>query len=98
MDINWAIKTAVTTGKVYFGMKQCEKAVKSGKVKLIIASANCPEESMKKDRYGNVPIYHFQGMTIDLGNACGKPFPVSVLSIIDPGSSTILTDGLIAVR
>jgi len=96
MDINWAIKMAVTTGKVHFGISQCAKAVKTGKAKLIIAAANCPDDGMRKDRLGSIAIYHFPGTTIDLGNACGKPFPVSVLTILDPGTSTILSDGLIA--
>lgn len=98
MDINWAIKMAVTTGKVHFGTGQCVKTVKSGKAKLIISAVNCPSDEMKKDRYNGIPIYHFPGSNIDLGNACGKPFPVSVLTIIDQGSSTILSDGLIASK
>lgn len=95
MDINWAIKMAVTTGKVHFGVEQCKKTVKAGKAKLIIAASNCPEEAMKESKFGSVSIYHFPGSGVDLGNACGKPFPVSVLTIMDPGTSTILSDGLV---
>jgi large subunit ribosomal protein L30e len=98
MDINWAIKMAVTTGKVHFGLEECEKSVKGKKAKLLIVAANCPHNELKKEKYENVPIYHFPGTTIDLGNACGKPFTVSVLTIVEPGSSTILTDGLITSR
>ena len=40
MDINKALKTAVTKGKVIFGFEQTIKALKSGKAKLIIVSSN----------------------------------------------------------
>ena len=32
----------------------------------------------------------FKGNPRELGSVCGKPFPISALSIIDPGNSKIL--------
>lgn len=91
MDINKALKTAVTTGKVLFGYEQTIKAVNAKKAKLIIVSQNCPDEHLmpiktKKD----VPFYRFSGNNIELGSACGKPFSVSMLSVLNAGESEIL--------
>ncbi|UCE36947.1 MAG: 50S ribosomal protein L30e [Thermoplasmata archaeon] len=94
MDINKALKTAVTTGKVLFGFEQTEKAVKAGKAKLIIISSNCPEKHVVLiDEYKNVPSHRFGGTNIELGSACGKPFSISILSVLNEGESEILALG-----
>jgi large subunit ribosomal protein L30e len=38
----------------------------------------------------DVPIYGFEGMGKDLGSACGKPFSVATLAVIEPGDSEIM--------
>jgi len=94
MDINKALKTAVTTGKVLFGFEQTMKAVKTGKAKLIIVSSNVSDKHMKKiEKQKKVPHYRFSGTNIELGAACGKPFSVSVLSVLMEGNSEILALG-----
>ena len=94
MDINKALKTAVTKGKVIFGFEQTIKALKSGKAKLIIVSSNCPDKHLSViGKHKKVPLHKFSGTNIDLGSACGKPFSVSVLSVLDAGDSEILTLG-----
>lgn len=93
MDINKALKTAVTTGKVLFGFEQTMKAVKAGKVKLIIVSSNCPEKQMVMIKDKEVSFHRFNGTNIELGSACGKPFSVSVLSVLSEGESEILALG-----
>ena len=94
MDINKALKTAVTTGKVVFGFEQTLKALNTGKAKLIIVSSNCPDKQMNiivKNK--NVPFHRFKGTNIELGSACGKPFSISVLSVLNEGQSEILALG-----
>jgi len=94
MDINKALKTAVTTGKVLFGFEQTMKAVKAGKTKLIIVSSNCPEKQMVMiEKHKEVSFHRFNGTNIELGSACGKPFSVSVLSVLSEGESEILALG-----
>jgi large subunit ribosomal protein L30e len=94
MDINKALKTAVTTGKVLFGFEQTMKAVKTGRAKLIITSSNCPEKQMTMiEKHKEVPSHRFDGTNIELGSACGKPFSVSVLSVLSEGESEILALG-----
>ena len=38
----------------------------------------------------NISIMQFPGSSVELGTACGKPFPVSVMTIQDAGNSDIL--------
>lgn len=91
MDINKSIKTAVTTGKVVFGLEQTLKALKTGSAKLVITSSNCPDKHVTAiNEFKNVSTHRFNGTNIDLGSACGKPFAVAVLSVINAGDSDIL--------
>lgn len=90
MDINRALRVAVNTGKVSFGTGWIKRNALKGGAKLIIVASNCPDDRFKGKEYSNVPVYQFQGTNVELGTACGKPFPISVLAIIEPGSSEIL--------
>ena len=91
MDINKALRTAISTGKVYFGIEETKKALKKGDAKLVILSSNCPSKfsddisSSKK-----ISTYNFNGTNIELGSACGKPFPISILTVVKPGKSNIM--------
>ncbi len=86
MDIERALKNAVLTGKVYIGFKRTKKYLK--KLKMIVVSSNCPyTEYIKKY---SVPVHKYKGSNMDLGAACGKPFPISVLGIVESGESEIL--------
>jgi large subunit ribosomal protein L30e len=94
MDINKALKTAVTTGKVLFGFDQTMKAISAKKAKLIIVSSNCPDKQINQIKENKeIPYHRFGGTNIELGSACGKPFSVSVLSVLNEGESEILALG-----
>ncbi|MGZ7047067.1 MAG: 50S ribosomal protein L30e, partial [Methanobacterium sp.] len=64
------------------------------KGKLVIIAKNCPEEVREDVMYysklSEVPVYTYEGSSVDLGSVCGKPFTVATLIIKDPGDSTIL--------
>ncbi len=89
VDISKALKAAITTGRVEFGVDQTEKAIKAGKAQMIILARNCPSEKLK----GNVgvKVHVYDGNNMELGAICGKPFSVSALAVIDKGTSNILT-------
>ncbi len=89
IDISRALKSAITTGKVEFGVDQTMKAVKDGKAQMVVLARNCPSQDLKGDI--GVKTYVFDGNNMELGALCGKPFSVSALVIIDKGSSNILT-------
>jgi len=89
IDISRALKSAISTGQVEFGVGQTEKAVKSGKAQMIILARNCQSDFLRGDVKIKVHIY--EGNNMELGALCGKPFSVSALAVIDKGSSNILT-------
>ena len=90
MDLNKSLRLAIDTGKVSVGSKQSCKAINSGSAKLIILASNCPEETISVAENGKTPVYSFNGNNSVLGAACGKPFPISAISILDSGKSDIL--------
>jgi len=89
VDIGRALKTAVTTGKVVFGVQQTEQAVKSGEAKMVVISANCPSEFLRTTTA--VPVRTFEGTNMELGALAGKPFSVSAVAVLDKGTSNILS-------
>ncbi len=92
MDINRALRSAVTTGKVLLGGDQTKKAIAAGDAKIVVVSSNHPEKANIHDVASgkNVPVYDFPGGRTELGPACGKPFPVGILTVVDPGESDIM--------
>ena len=90
MDINKALRTAISSGEVRIGLKETRKSVAAGSAKLLIASSSLPTEQLRELKASKTPIYTFKGTNMDLGFACGKPFSISVLAVISPGGSDIL--------
>jgi len=89
IDVVRALKAAATTGDVRFGLSETKKSVKKGEAKLVVVSSNCPDESVVS---GSLPrVLVFNGTNVELGSACGKPFPISALAIVSPGESNILS-------
>ena len=89
-DINRSLKTAMATGKIKFGLAETKKALKSGTAKLVVVSDNCNNEELAS-RSAGVRTIVYPGDNVALGAACGKPFAVSTLVVLDQGSSDILS-------
>ncbi|MEW6034999.1 MAG: 50S ribosomal protein L30e [Candidatus Micrarchaeota archaeon] len=89
--LTMAVRLAVESGKVEFGARS---SVAAGSAKLFVIASNTPAETRGKvesfAKASNIPVIEFDGSTIELGSVCGKPFPVSVLSVFEEGSSNIL--------
>ena len=88
------LRNLIKTGKYYLGTKQTIKALKLGKAKLVVMAENTPPEIRKQVEYyarlSNTPVIVYKGTSVDLGLAIGKPFRVSLIAVIDEGSSRIL--------
>jgi len=92
MDLAHALKVALETGTVKIGLAETRDAVDGKKARLVIVAKTCPDVKLSKERaIGKIPIYHYEGTAVDLGQACGRPFPISAMAVLDPGSSAILT-------
>lgn len=94
MDVNRALRSAVQTGEVQFGLKEALKALDAKKAKLVIIAANAPEGDVEKvesaANKSNVPVYKFSGTNAELGPAAGRPFSMAFLSVLDAGESDVL--------
>jgi large subunit ribosomal protein L30e len=92
MDLAHALKVALETGTVRIGLTETKDAAAAKKARLLIVAKTCPDAKLRADRaVGKIPIYHYDGTAVELGQACGRPFPISAMAILDPGSSQILT-------
>ena len=89
IDMARALKTAATTGDVRFGLAETKKSLKKGEAKLVVVASNCPQKEIRSGAASKVIV--FSGTNVELGSACGKPFPISALAIISPGESNILS-------
>lgn len=94
IDIGRELRVAMSTGKVVLGSRQTIKAILHGRAKLVIIAANCPkhikEDILRYAKLAGVPVFTFPGSSLELGAACGKPFVVAALAVIDPGESEIM--------
>jgi len=72
------------------GSKRTIKALKSGEAKLVVMASNCPKELKQEIEKYDKPVVMFNGTNMELGAACGKPFSVAALAIVDAGESEIL--------
>ncbi|UCE97064.1 MAG: 50S ribosomal protein L30e [Candidatus Bathyarchaeota archaeon] len=94
MDVDKAIATSVKTGKVVFGANEAKRSVRAGKARLVVVSSNNPPEIREDLEYygkaSTIPVVTYKGNSFDLGRICGKRFPVSTLTVKEPGDSEIM--------
>jgi large subunit ribosomal protein L30e len=88
-DINKVLRNVLSTGKVVIGSRQTTDAVKNGKAQVVVVSSNCFEKTMNEVK--GVPVINYPGTNVDLGIACGKPFSIAALAVLEPGESEILS-------
>lgn len=94
MDVDRALQNAADTGEVELGTKESIEAARDGDAELLVVASNTPAtmreqvETASEDL--DVPLYRYQGLNQDLGSACGEPFAVATLAVLDPGESAVL--------
>ena len=100
MDVSKEIRQALATGEVILGRDRSIEALKLGRAKLVILASNCPAETREDVRYysklSGAAVHDYERDGAELGLACGKPFMVSMIAVIEPGSSNIL--GMVGSR
>lgn len=94
MNFEEELKSVLKEGGVLIGVKRTKKSLLTGKSKLVIIANSAPSQ-MRDDlsrcaSLSKTPMYNFSGSAKDLGYVCGKPFPISCLSVIDEKGSKIL--------
>jgi large subunit ribosomal protein L30e len=80
------------TGEVLLGQNMTAQSIDNGSAQMVVVAGNCPENfrEMLKSK-DNLFVYTYEGSSVQLGKACGKPFMVSALAVINPGESDILS-------
>jgi len=91
MDLNRALKIAIGTGKVLVGSNSSIGAVNSGKAKMVIIASNCPKKVRDAIEKTDVFTFEYPEGSVDLGSACGKPFSIAALAVLDQGESELLS-------
>jgi len=78
--INSKLQLVMKSGKVTLGLKSTLKAMRNGKAKLVLISANTPPLRKSEIEYyamlSKTSVHHFQGTNSALGTAAGKLFRV----------------------
>ena len=91
LDIAKSLRTAIRDGKVSIGAKNTLKSIQRGDTQLVMLASNCPERFRERITSKSVPTVNLEMTSVELGSICGKPFTISALSIIDAGSSDIMS-------
>ncbi len=95
MDIQKAIRMAVDTGKVLMGVRESLRSINTGESKLVVIASNAPQDVLvdikRRAQLAGVPVYVYGGTSMELGSASGRPHPIAVMSILEPGDSNILS-------
>ncbi|KAL2118626.1 hypothetical protein VTJ04DRAFT_8286 [Mycothermus thermophilus] len=95
-SIGAKLALVIKSGKVVLGYRSTLKALRSGKAKLILISANTPPLRKSELEYysmmSKTSVHHYSGTNIELGTACGKLFRCSAMAILDAGDSDILNE------
>ncbi|WP_292730164.1 50S ribosomal protein L30e [Methanoculleus sp.] len=91
MDFNASLRKAVKTGTVFLGQNKTRECIEEGKAKLVVVAKNSPESVKNLVKEIDTPVYVFEGSSVQLGKACGMPYVVSALAVVEPGESEILS-------
>ena len=96
-DINTNIKVAYKTGKIVYGKNSVLKQLRTDSFKMLILANNCPKDLVNQLNHYNelmdnkLFFHEFKGSSHELGLACAKPYWISVIGVIDPGDSDLLS-------
>lgn len=93
-DLNYELGVAVKTGKLALGYNNVMSLLSKGNPKLVIISENSPRKIRESVSYysqiAGVKCIKAKATSFEMGSACGKPFPVSTLAVMDAGDSDLL--------
>jgi len=96
MNIRKELEIISRTGKLVLGFRQSYLSLLNGKSKLVLLAKNCPPDIEKRiymtSKMVGVPMIKTELSSNEIGYILGKPFRVSTLSVLDPGSSNILEE------
>ncbi|ASA77104.1 MULTISPECIES: 50S ribosomal protein L30e [Thermococcus] len=94
VDFAFELRKAEETGKIIMGAKKALQYAKMGGARMVIVAKNARPDIKEDIEYyaklSGIPVYEFEGTSVELGTLLGRPHTVSALAVIDPGESKIL--------
>ncbi|RZN15010.1 MAG: 50S ribosomal protein L30e [Methanosarcinales archaeon] len=90
VEIDTILRNVIKKCKVVIGAKQVIKNVDSGLAKIVVVASTCPPKLKSKINIDD--LIEYDGNGVELGTACGKPFSISALAVLegDEGDITAL--------
>mmetsp|Transcript_8580 Transcript_8580/g.12651 ORF Transcript_8580/g.12651 Transcript_8580/m.12651 type:complete len:110 (+) Transcript_8580:32-361(+) len=93
-NINARLALVTKSGKYNLGINETLHNLRTAKAKLVIIANNLPPMRRSEIEYyamlSKTLVHLYDGNNVDLGTACGKLFPVSVMSVTEAGDSDII--------
>ncbi len=93
-SISGDIRLAVDSGITEIGANRVLKSIRDNTAKLVIMAEKGKKESILEVEHlakiTKTKVIALSETPAGLGAICGKPYPVSMISIIEPGHSGIL--------
>ncbi len=95
-DLNNDLRLAIPTRKVSFGNRSVMRQVSSNSAKAIVIASKGKKEIvddlMHVCSVAGMRVIRFRGNSVELGAACGRPYSVNSLAILEAGNSKILEE------
>ncbi len=95
-DLTKDLRLAIDTGQVSFGNKTVARALSSDKAKVVVIATKGKKEIVEDITHlcsvAGVKVLRFSGNSLELGAACGRPYSVNSLVVINEGNSGILSE------
>ena len=80
------IKTLLEKKQLCIGLTRTLKGLKTGKIAKVYVAANAPKEAKADISYytslGGTEMVDLEQPNVELGVACRKPFPISVIGVL----------------
>ena len=77
------VKNAITDNKYKSGTKEVLHSMRGSKL-IVMSNSVAPKDRLKLEeeaKSSNIPIYRFQGNSVQLGKLCNKPFRIRIMSL-----------------
>lgn len=95
-DLTKDLRLAIDTGEVSFGNKTVMRAISGDKAKMVVVASKGKKEIVDDLAHvcnvAGVKLVKFKGNSLELGAACGRPYSVNSLAVINEGNSGILNE------
>lgn len=81
MSLTDEVRAAIKAGKAIVGFRKSVKYLKLKKPKMLIVAKNIPERMKERIETCGVKMVIYEGDSKKLGRVCGKPYPVSTVTL-----------------